>query len=76
MLWIHGGDYQWGGANDRENGAFGSAYASNVIVVVINYRLGVFGFLRIQISALQGRSGEQYRQLRFSGSKNGDEMGT
>ena len=45
LLWIHGGDYQWGGADDRENGAMNTASAQNVVVVVINYRLGVFGFL-------------------------------
>lgn len=43
MIWIHGGDFQSGSSNPY----IGSVLASygNIIVVTINYRLGVFGFL-------------------------------
>ena len=43
MLWIHGGGYI-GGNKDIYPGA-ALAARGDVIVVVINYRLGVFGFL-------------------------------
>jgi para-nitrobenzyl esterase len=44
MVWIHGGGFQAGaGAEPRHDGA---AFArKNVVLVTINYRLGVFGFL-------------------------------
>ena len=44
MVWIHGGGFQAGaGAEPRHDG---EAFArKNVVLVSINYRLGVFGFL-------------------------------
>jgi para-nitrobenzyl esterase len=44
MVWIHGGGFQAGaGAEPRHDGA---AFArKNIVLVTINYRLGVFGFL-------------------------------
>ena len=44
MFWIHGGGYSGGGSNEpRHNGDF--LPTKGVILVTINYRLGVFGFL-------------------------------
>jgi para-nitrobenzyl esterase len=44
MFWIHGGGYSGGGSNEpRHNGDF--LPLKNVVLVTINYRLGVFGFL-------------------------------
>jgi para-nitrobenzyl esterase len=44
MFWIHGGGYTGGGSNEpRHNGDF--LPLKNVVLVTINYRLGVFGFL-------------------------------
>jgi para-nitrobenzyl esterase len=44
MFWIHGGGYAGGGSNEpRHNGDF--LPTKDVILVTINYRLGVFGFL-------------------------------
>lgn len=42
MFWIHGGGFQHGNGNDDN---FGPDYllAKNVVLVTINYRLGVFG---------------------------------
>lgn len=44
MLWIHGGGYAGGSSNEpRHNGDF--LPLKGVVLVTINYRLGVFGFL-------------------------------
>eukprot|EP00038_Savillea_parva_P025436 m.47670 g.47670 ORF g.47670 m.47670 type:complete len:558 (+) comp6917_c0_seq1:36-1709(+) len=44
-LYIHGGGYAYGGANDVElDGSF-FAEIGNCVMVTIQYRLGVFGFL-------------------------------
>ena len=44
MFWIHGGGYSGGGSDEpRHNG--GSLPLKGVVLVTINYRLGVFGFL-------------------------------
>lgn len=44
MFWIHGGGFSGGGSNEpRHNGDF--LPLKGVILVTINYRLGVFGFL-------------------------------
>ena len=44
MLWIHGGGFSWGGGG---RGAYDGEALSRkgVVVVTINYRLNVFGFL-------------------------------
>ena len=46
MLWIYGGGYQGGGANEsRLNGTWDVALTnSELVVVTFNYRLNVFGF--------------------------------
>ena len=44
MFWIHGGGFAGGGSNEpRHNGDF--LPLKGVVLVTINYRLGVFGFL-------------------------------
>ena len=44
MFWIHGGGYRGGaGSEPRHNGDF--LATKGVVLVTINYRLGVFGFL-------------------------------
>ena len=44
MFWIHGGGYSGGGSSEpRHNGDF--LPTKGVVLVTINYRLGVFGFL-------------------------------
>ncbi len=43
MVWIHGGGFAAGSANEYDGRAL--AKEGDVVVVTINYRLGVFGFL-------------------------------
>lgn len=44
MFWIHGGGFSGGGSNEpRHNGDF--LPLKGVVLVTINYRLGIFGFL-------------------------------
>jgi len=43
MFWIHGGAYIQGSANEYDGAAL--AAENDVVVVIINYRLGVFGYM-------------------------------
>jgi carboxylesterase type B len=45
MLWIHGGAYVTGGSNYFFGDYIVSAALDSVVVVTINYRLNIFGFL-------------------------------
>ncbi len=57
MVWIHGGSYGWGGTNDPiYNGEFLVDKYDNLIVVTINYRVNLLGF--IDFSNVPG--GEDY----------------
>jgi len=60
MFWIHGGGYSGGGSSEpRHNGDF--LPTKGVVLVTINYRLGVFGFLTLpQLTAEQGGSSGNY----------------
>ncbi len=54
MFWIHGGGYRGGSASEpRHNGDF--LPGKGVVLVTINYRLGVFGF--IALPSLAGEAG-------------------
>ena len=54
MVWIHGGGYTGGGGNEsRLDGTWIVTERPDVIVVTLNYRLNVFGFLGSD--ALRGR---------------------
>jgi len=63
MFWIHGGGYAAGGSSEpRHNGDF--LPAKGVVLVTINYRLGVFGFLTLpQLTEEQGGSSGNYGLL-------------
>jgi para-nitrobenzyl esterase len=53
MFWIHGGGYSGGGSSEpRHNGDF--LPLKGVVLVTINYRLGVFGFLVTDELAKEG----------------------
>jgi para-nitrobenzyl esterase len=60
MFWIHGGGYTGGGSDEpRHNGDF--MPLKNVVLVTINYRLGVFGFLSTSdLATEQGGSAGNY----------------
>src|SRR5271166_2333937 len=60
MFWIHGGGYSGGGSSEpRHNGDF--MPLKGVVLVTINYRLGVFGFLALpDLAAEQGGSSGNY----------------
>ena len=53
MFWIHGGGYSGGGSDEpRHNGDFLSL--KGVVLVTINYRLSIFGFLATSDLAKEG----------------------
>ncbi|KAL6607367.1 alpha/beta-hydrolase [Neocallimastix californiae] len=59
MVFIHGGSYGWGGTVDpMYNGHNFVRNHSNIILVTINYRLGILGF--IDFSKIKG--GDNYRE--------------
>jgi para-nitrobenzyl esterase len=46
MVWLHGGGWENGGGNEsRLNGTWAVALTAAHLVVTLNYRLNVFGFL-------------------------------
>lgn len=56
MFWVHGGSFHKG---DGGYEYYGPDYflKENVIVVTINYRLGVFGFLSAPDKGIYGNMG-------------------
>ena len=59
MVFIHGGSYGWGGTSDPlYDGHNFVRRQKNVVLVTINYRIGLFGF--IDFSGVEG--GEAYRE--------------
>lgn len=55
MLWIHGGGFQQGAASEYNPETL--SVLGNVIVVTINYRLGMFGFLKDESGQFPGNLG-------------------
>ncbi|XP_067133895.1 acetylcholinesterase-like [Centruroides vittatus] len=57
MVWIHGGEFNTGTVNmDAHYGKFLSSIG-NVIVISLNYRLGIFGFLNLGNTQTTGNIG-------------------
>jgi para-nitrobenzyl esterase len=44
MFWIHGGSFLIGSSNDYDGDSLFGVPDKEVIVVTINYRLGILGF--------------------------------
>jgi para-nitrobenzyl esterase len=60
MFWIHGGGYTGGSASERRHGG-DFVPLKGVVLVTINYRLGIFGFLSLpELAAEQGGSSGNY----------------
>lgn len=57
MLWIHGGGYTSGTANDPTFDGGNVASRGNVVMVACNYRLGVMGFLALDDGTTKGNYG-------------------
>ncbi|XP_061188093.1 uncharacterized protein LOC133196179 [Saccostrea echinata] len=55
MVWIHGGGFTGGSAHAYDSGAL--ALQGDVIVVTIQYRLGIFGFFSLGTSEALGNYG-------------------
>lgn len=60
LFYIHGGGYLDGASND-----FGPDFLleQNVILITVNYRLGIFGFLSLNLTDLSGNMGLKDQQL-------------
>ncbi|XP_038048140.1 cholinesterase 1-like [Patiria miniata] len=54
MVWIHGGGFTFGSAVQRVYNGLPLAAVGDVIIVTVNYRLGVFGFLSTDDEASPG----------------------
>ena len=61
LFWIHGGAYYIGAGNDHDGSVL--AAQGDVVVVTVNYRLGVFGFLDLSKydDALAGSASNGFR---------------
>lgn len=55
MVWIHGGAFQYGSSNIYRGGVL--ATFNDVIIVTLNYRLGVLGFLNAPGTDVKGNYG-------------------
>lgn len=63
MVWVHGGAFYIGASNDYD-GAYLAA-TGNVVVVTINYRLGLLGFLTTKDENASGNYGLYDQSLAF-----------
>jgi carboxylesterase type B len=65
MVWIHGGGYIYGTASFYDGSMI--AAVGDVIVVTINYRLGIFGFLTLDEHGAKGNYGllDQIQALKW-----------
>lgn len=63
MVWIHGGSFTCGSSSHYSGGVL--AAFNDVIVVSINYRLGILGFLNVPGTEVKGNYGimDQVRNL-------------
>ena len=54
MFWIHGGAFQFGSGS-----SFGPEYFmdEDVVIVTINYRLGITGFFNLDVDGAPGNQG-------------------
>lgn len=62
LFFIHGGGYIEGSGNDLFHGN-DFIVEQNVILVTINYRLGIFGFLSLDLPDYSGNMGLKDQQM-------------
>lgn len=62
LLFIHGGGYMEGGGNDYLNGN-DFIIEQRVILVTMNYRLGILGFLSLDLPEYSGNMGLKDQQM-------------
>ncbi|KAI9562247.1 hypothetical protein GHT06_013212 [Daphnia sinensis] len=64
MVWIHGGSFEYGRSITYQPQTF---MAHDVVMVVIQYRLGPFGFLSLETDEIPGNAGmaDQIEALRW-----------
>lgn len=55
MVWIHGGGYIFGSGSFYDGSML--ALSGNIIVVTLNYRLGIFGFYSLEGTSRKGNYG-------------------
>jgi len=63
LLWIHGGKFTVGSTYEDELEPSTLVSMSNIIVVTINYRLGIYGFLHINNTDAKGNQAILDQQL-------------
>ena len=65
MIWIHGGGFVIGSSNDYDSGPL--SLSGDVVVVTINYRLNLFGFLSTYDNDTRGNMGlfDQHLAIRW-----------
>ncbi|XP_037279829.2 acetylcholinesterase-1 [Rhipicephalus microplus] len=67
LVWLHGGGFRGGSSTmDVYNGGTLAA-SGDIVVVTLNYRLGAFGFLSLNVSNIPGNMGlyDQHLALRW-----------
>lgn len=62
LFYIHGGGYVEGASNNELNGA-DFLLEQRIILVTVNYRLGIYGFLSLDTPELSGNMGLKDQQL-------------
>uniref|UniRef100_T1JPI5 Carboxylesterase type B domain-containing protein n=1 Tax=Strigamia maritima TaxID=126957 RepID=T1JPI5_STRMM len=55
MVYVHGESFEWNSGNAYDASVLSSF--GDVVVVTINYRLGVLGFLSVEIQGARGNYG-------------------
>ncbi|CAG9787597.1 unnamed protein product [Diatraea saccharalis] len=69
MVWIHGGAFMWGDGNDY---LYGPEFIvrHDVILITINYRVGMLGFLCLDTKDIPGNAGMKDQVLALKWVKN------
>lgn len=65
MVWIHGGGFVGGSADDKGKSSPIEFMKHDVIVIGINYRLGIYGFMNLDIPEVPGNQGLKDQVLAF-----------